>query len=105
MGEGSRKKYSIFVQNIFAELRNVFTFVPLNSKNRNKMTPLQAGTVVTFTPTGKQFQIKTATDKKVVWWLDFQQKSLGRGINTMKTASTSRRIFEEGIQDGTYKIN
>jgi hypothetical protein len=67
------------------------------------MTTIAKGTKVIFTPTGAEFELKTVTDKNVVWYVGFNFKS-GSGINNLKTASTSRKIFEDGIAKGTYKI-
>lgn len=64
---------------------------------------LKPGTKVIFTPTGSEFELKTVTEKNVVWYTGFTHKS-GNGINNLKTASTSRRIFERGIASGTYVI-
>lgn len=66
-------------------------------------TELKAGSKVIFTPTNTEFEIKTVTDKRVSWFTGFEYKS-GSGNNTMKTATTSRRIFERGIENGTYIV-
>lgn len=64
---------------------------------------MKTGTKVLFTPTNKVFEIAKVTDKRVSWYVGFSYKG-GNGINTLKMASTSRRLFQEGIDNGSYKI-
>ncbi len=64
---------------------------------------MKTGTKVLFTPTNVVFEIAKVTDKMVSWYVGFSYKS-GSGINTLKMASTSRRLFQKGIDEGTYKI-
>lgn len=72
-------------------------------KRKDMTTDLKAGTKVLFTPTGEEFELKTVTDKRVVWYLGFSVKS-SWGVNIMKTAGTSRRLFEKGIASGAYIV-
>lgn len=68
-----------------------------------KATELQPNQKVKFTPTGVVFTIKKVTEKRISWWLGFVTKS-GHGINNLRSTSTSIRIFQQGIDDGTYII-
>lgn len=64
---------------------------------------LKPGTSITFTPTGREFKLAKVTDKMVSWYTSIHKG--GSGKNILKMASTSLRIFNEGIAEGTYIIN
>lgn len=68
-----------------------------------KATELQPGQKIKFTPTGVTFQIKHVTEKRISWWLGFIAKG-GHGINELRATSTSIRLFQQGIDNGTYEI-
>lgn len=66
-----------------------------------KVQDLKPGDVMIFTPNGNEFTIKTVTEKRIHWWLGFITKS-GWGRNNMRTAGTSTRLFQKGIDKGIY---
>jgi len=68
-----------------------------------KATDLKTGMKMIFTPTGAEFIISNVTDKKISWWTGIAEKS-SWGKNTMRRACTSIRIFQRGIDNGTYII-
>lgn len=68
-----------------------------------KASELKSGIKIRFTPTGKVFELKTVTEKRIFWYTGFAHKS-SYGKNTMKTAGTSINKFQQGIDDGTYEI-
>jgi len=64
---------------------------------------LKAGQKVIFTETNEAFILKEVTEKRVSWYVNFTYKG-GTGKNTLRTAWTSRKVFLEGIADGSYKL-
>ncbi len=68
-----------------------------------KAQDLITGTKIEFTPTGKIFEIGKVTEKRISWHLDFTCKG-GYGKNNLRMTSTSIKIFQKGIDSGTYRI-
>lgn len=67
-------------------------------------TKLTTGTKITFTPTGKIFEIAKVTDKRISWYVGFEFKG-GCGKNTMKMTWCSIKEFQKGMDKGSYIIN
>ena len=65
------------------------------------MKTLTTGQKFKFIPTGVIFTIGRVTEKRVSWYLGFEYQA---NKNTMRMTSTSIKIFQEGIEDGTYEL-
>jgi hypothetical protein len=67
------------------------------------MGDIKKGDKFIYSPTNAKFTIGKVTDKRVSWYLGFIELS-SWGKNEMRMTWTSRKLFEEGLKDGTYII-
>ena len=67
----------------------------------NQKVSLKSGQKFKFSPTGVIFVIGKVTEKRVSWYLGFEYQV---NKNTMRMTSTSMKIFQEGLEDGTYEL-
>jgi hypothetical protein len=72
-------------------------------ERKMKATDLKPGMKVTFTPTGKVFEIAKVTETRVSWYNGFAHKS-SWGKNTIKMTWVTLKEFQRGIDSGAYIV-
>lgn len=65
-------------------------------------TKLKAGAKI-IASSGREFKLEKVTDKRVSWHVGFEYKG-GNSKNTLKMASTSLRLANEWVENGSWKI-